>query len=90
MKNNTNIRVTTDKKIELLKGAADNKLTEDTVKNLAKQIRKELIVEEKYEECVIVNKLEEEFINRFKKDRENMVRNVGLNKKELKKLLELL
>ena len=88
--NKSNIRVTTDKKIELLKGAVDNKLTEDTVKNLAKQIRKELIVEEKYEECVVVNKLEEEFTNRLKIDRENMVRNVGLNKKEMKKLLELL
>lgn len=83
-------KVTVDKKIELLKNAEKYSLTEDTVKNLAKQIRKDLIKEERYEECTMVNKLEAKFINRFKNDRENMVKKVGLNKKQLFKLLNMI
>jgi len=83
-------KITVDKKIELLKGAEENRLTESTVKNLANKIRKELIVEERYEDCVMVTKLEEKFLNRFKNDRENMVRNVGLNKKEMQNLMDLI
>ena len=83
-------KLSVEKKIELLKDAEKNFFTESTVKNLAKKIRKDLIAEERYEDCVMVNKLEEKFINRFKNDRENMVRNVGLNKNEMKNLMDLI
>ena len=83
-------KLSVEKKIELLKDAEKNFFTESTVKNLAKKIRKDLIAEERYEDCVMVNKLEKKFINRFKNDRENMVRNVGLNKNEMKNLMDLI
>jgi len=78
-----------DKKIELLRDAEENMLTEDTVKNLAKQIRVELIKEERYEEIKGIDKMVENFLKRFKNERENMVKNVGLNDKQTKELLEL-
>lgn len=82
-------KVSLEKKIELLENAAKNRLTEDTVKNLAKEIRIGLIREERYEDCIAISKVEKTQLARFKEDREKLVRNVGLNEKQMEKLFSL-
>lgn len=86
----TNNKIILEKKIKLLKSATDNKLTEETIKNLAKQIRKELLKDEEYEKCIIINTLEKKLLNRFKVNKKNLVKNVGLSKGELEKLLNMI
>jgi transcriptional regulator with AAA-type ATPase domain len=78
-----------DKKIRLLKDAKKNSLTEDTIKNLAEGIRKELVKEERYEECAEITKLESKLLKSFKHDKKKLVSKVGLSKNELDDLMNL-
>jgi hypothetical protein len=78
-----------DKKISILKEAKKNSLTVETIKNLAKTIRKDLIDEERYEECAEVTRLEEKLLKSFQNDKKKMVTKVGLSKKQLDDLLNL-
>ncbi len=80
--------ITLEKLIDLLDKAKENKLTEETIKHLAGKIRTKLIDLEEYEDCVTINKMEQEQLSRFKEDREKMVTNL-LNKNDMKKLLDL-
>lgn len=78
-----------DKRIEVLKDAKKNCLTEETIKNLAKIIREELISKERYEECAEITELENKLLKSFKDDKKELVSNVGLSQNQLNDLMSL-
>ena len=57
--------MTIEQRIELLKSAKENALTEDTIKNLAGRIIQELEQGEQYEMCGEILKLREQQLKRF-------------------------
>lgn len=78
-----------EKKIKLLRDAKKNSLTEETIKNLAEHIRKELVLDERYEDCIKITTLEAKLLKSFETNKMKLVRKVGLTKKQLKDLMEL-
>jgi hypothetical protein len=75
--------------IEFVQNAEKYCLTLDTVKSMVKQILPVLHENEDYELCSEIIKVEAEFEKRDKLKRADIIKNAGLDKKDLKKILYL-
>jgi hypothetical protein len=82
----TKNKTTLSKRIEFLENAFENKLTKETINNLANIIRQELIAEEKYEYCAVIDKIEKFQLKQLALDKKSLISNVGLKKEEMDRL----
>ena len=83
-------KLSTEKKIELLKKAIEYRLTDETIQNIARQVICDLVKDERYEECAEIMKLEKSILKKLKIDKNEIVSNVGLSSEQTKKLFGLI